>query len=46
LGAVAIIVMLTAPKGLWGLIVERFGWQLFPLERRLVVRQSDTASKD
>ena len=35
LGAVAIAVMLLAPKGLWGLIVERFGWQLFPLERRL-----------
>jgi branched-chain amino acid transport system permease protein len=37
LGAVAIFVMLAAPKGLWGLIVERFGWQLFPLERRVIV---------
>jgi branched-chain amino acid transport system permease protein len=35
LGAVAIAVMLFAPKGIWGLIVERFGWQLLPLERRL-----------
>ena len=35
LGVVAIAVMLLAPKGIWGLIVERFGWQLFPLERRL-----------
>jgi branched-chain amino acid transport system permease protein len=35
LGAVAIAVMLFAPKGLWGLIADRFGWQLFPLERRL-----------
>jgi branched-chain amino acid transport system permease protein len=37
LGAVAIAVMLWAPKGLWGLVVERFGWQLFPLERRVFV---------
>jgi len=36
LGAVAIAVMLKAPKGIWGLIADRFGWQLFPLERRLV----------
>jgi branched-chain amino acid transport system permease protein len=36
LGAVAIVVMLFAPKGLWGLIADRFGWQAFPLERRLV----------
>jgi branched-chain amino acid transport system permease protein len=37
LGAVAIVVMLKAPKGIWGLLVERFGWQLFPLERRVVL---------
>ncbi len=36
LGAVAIVVMLKTPKGLWGLIADRFGWQVFPLERRLV----------
>jgi branched-chain amino acid transport system permease protein len=35
LGAVAIVVMLKAPKGLWGLVADRFGWQLLPLERRL-----------
>jgi branched-chain amino acid transport system permease protein len=35
LGAVAIIVMLFAPKGIWGFIADRTGWQLFPLERRL-----------
>jgi branched-chain amino acid transport system permease protein len=35
LGAVAIAVMLMAPKGIWGLVAERFGWQLLPLERRL-----------
>jgi len=37
LGVVAIAVMLKAPKGLWGLIADRFGWQVFPLERRLVM---------
>jgi branched-chain amino acid transport system permease protein len=37
LGAVAIAVMLWAPKGIWGLIVEHTGWQLFPLERRVVL---------
>jgi branched-chain amino acid transport system permease protein len=35
LGAVAIAVMLFAPKGIWGLLADRFGWQLLPLERRL-----------
>jgi len=45
LGAVAIAVMLKAPKGLWGLIVDRFGWQLFPLERRLVRGESDVLEK-
>ena len=35
LGAVAIAVMLFAPKGIWGFIAARFGWQLLPLERRL-----------
>ena len=29
--------MLKAPKGIWGLIADRYGWQMFPLERRLVV---------
>jgi len=37
LGVVAIAVMLKAPKGLWGLIADRLGWQVFPLERRLVM---------
>jgi len=35
LGVVAIVVMLKAPKGIWGLLADRFGWQLLPLERRL-----------
>jgi branched-chain amino acid transport system permease protein len=36
MGAVAIVVMLWAPKGLWGMIAERFGWQALPLRRHLV----------
>ena len=35
LGVVAIAAMLWAPKGIWGSIADRFGWQLFPLSRRL-----------
>jgi len=43
LGAVAIVVMLQAPKGIWGYVADRFGWQLLPLERRLIIahRQHD-----
>jgi len=37
MGAIAIAVMLFAPKGLWGLLAERFGWQALPLQRRLVI---------
>jgi branched-chain amino acid transport system permease protein len=36
LGMVAIIVMLFAPKGLWGLIADRYDWQIFPLTRRVM----------
>jgi branched-chain amino acid transport system permease protein len=36
LGAVAIVVMLKAPKGLWGLFSSATGVTLFPLRRRVV----------
>jgi branched-chain amino acid transport system permease protein len=36
LGVVAIVVMLWAPKGIWGLIVQKLDWQIFPLQRRVV----------
>jgi len=45
LGAVAIAVMLTAPKGIWGLVVERFGWQVFPLERRVILDDGSASKK-
>lgn len=38
LGAVAIVVMLKAPKGLWGLIRSRFDIQIFPLGYRITKR--------
>ncbi|MNN21406.1 leucine/isoleucine/valine transporter permease subunit [compost metagenome] len=36
LGSVAVAMMLKAPQGVWGLVSERFGWQLFPMQRRLI----------
>ena len=38
LGALAIVIMLFAPKGLWGFVAERYGLSLFPIRRRLIVR--------
>jgi branched-chain amino acid transport system permease protein len=35
LGTLAIVVMLGAPKGLWGYAAERFGWSLFPVGYRI-----------
>ena len=37
LGAVAVVIMLKAPQGLWGLVVERFDLHFFPVRRRLIV---------
>ncbi len=41
LGAVAIVVMLKAPKGVWGLIRERFDLELFPLSYRVRQNKKD-----
>jgi branched-chain amino acid transport system permease protein len=38
LGVLAAAIMLVAPKGIWGLVVDRFGLELFPVQRRLVVK--------
>jgi branched-chain amino acid transport system permease protein len=35
LGAIAILVMLKAPRGLWGFVAERTDMQLLPLQRRV-----------
>lgn len=45
MGAVAIVVMLAAPKGLWGLVAERFGWQALPLQRRLILTPDKLEAK-
>jgi len=36
LGVIGILVMLFAPKGLWGLVQDRTGFALFPVRRRVV----------
>jgi branched-chain amino acid transport system permease protein len=36
LGLTAIIVMLWAPKGIWGYLADKYGWQIFPLSRYLI----------
>jgi branched-chain amino acid transport system permease protein len=33
LGLTAVIVMLWAPKGIWGYLADRYGWRIFPLSR-------------
>ncbi len=35
MGAIAVVVMLKAPGGVWGWIGHRFGLQLFPVSRRV-----------
>ncbi|WP_299366865.1 branched-chain amino acid ABC transporter permease [uncultured Tateyamaria sp.] len=35
LGAVAIVIMLKAPKGVWGLVRDRYDLELFPLSYRV-----------
>jgi branched-chain amino acid transport system permease protein len=35
LGAVAVLVMLKAPKGLWGLVLDRWDLRFFPVEIRV-----------
>ena len=37
LGALAVATMLFFPSGLWGAFSDRFGWRLFPVQRRLIV---------
>jgi branched-chain amino acid transport system permease protein len=38
LGVIAIVMMLVAPQGIWGLLRDRFGWELFPAHRLLPTR--------
>jgi branched-chain amino acid transport system permease protein len=41
LGTLGILIMLFAPKGLWGAVGERYGLELFPTRRRLVIGAND-----
>jgi branched-chain amino acid transport system permease protein len=45
MGAIAIVVMLKAPFGIWGWVVQRYDLQLFPVGRRLALAPSEDASK-
>jgi branched-chain amino acid transport system permease protein len=44
LGVIAIAVMLKAPYGLWGWIIQRFDLQLFPVGRRLALAPAEEAA--
>jgi branched-chain amino acid transport system permease protein len=35
LGVLAIVAMLRFPQGLWGLVAERWGLDVFPVRRRV-----------
>ncbi|MDP5220703.1 branched-chain amino acid ABC transporter permease [Ruegeria sp. 2205SS24-7] len=43
LGLVAIVMMLKAPKGIWGLIRSRFDLQIFPLGYRVIASEGPTS---
>jgi len=35
LGGLAVVIMLGAPKGVWGYLAERYDWHLFPVQHRV-----------
>lgn len=45
LGAVAVIMMLVAPQGLWGLVKQRFNFELFPVRRLIPKKLIDSSSE-
>ena len=46
LGGFAIVVMLFAPRGIWGYVSERYGVTIFPIRRRLHLRSAGPRSQD
>lgn len=46
LGLIGIVVMLFAPRGLWGLFTGKTGIQLFPIRRRLIGGQITKSSRE
>lgn len=45
MGAIAILVMLKAPMGIWGWVIHRYDLQLFPVSRRLALAPSENLLK-
>jgi branched-chain amino acid transport system permease protein len=45
MGVLAIVIMLKAPLGIWGFVVQRYGVQLFPVGRRLALAPGDEAAE-
>jgi branched-chain amino acid transport system permease protein len=46
LGGLAILLMLFAPSGVWGVISHAFGISVFPVRRRLIVADDRTKEKE
>ena len=44
LGAIAVLVMVKAPKGLWGLVLDRWDLRFFPVEIRVRANDPSTAA--
>ena len=44
MGAIAIVVMLKAPFGIWGWVIQKYNLQLFPVSRRLVLAPAERHS--
>lgn len=42
LGAVAVILMIKAPKGIWGVIADRYDIRFFPVQRRIKLDVNET----
>jgi branched-chain amino acid transport system permease protein len=46
MGAIAIVVMLKAPFGIWGWVVQKYDLQLFPVSRRLALAPTERHSSE
>ena len=46
LGLIAVVLMLKAPKGIWGLISDRFDLRFFPVQRRVRFGELDKTKSD
>jgi branched-chain amino acid transport system permease protein len=46
LGAVAVVVMLRAPRGLWGLVLDHWDLRFFPVELRITTTEHERALID